>query len=87
MSKKQLHLDLHPIAKNGPAIEQALSDIIDAATTKKARQVEIICGKGTGQLKKRVLKFLDRKDIKQQYHRIDKDANNHGRIFVHFKNI
>ncbi|MFB6307042.1 MAG: Smr/MutS family protein [Flavobacteriales bacterium] len=42
-------------------------------------------GKGSGQLKKKVLKILDRKDIKEKYHRIDKDSKNHGRVFVRFK--
>ena len=35
---------------------------MDEAVAKKAKLVEIIPGKGSGQLKKRVLRFLDRKD-------------------------
>lgn len=84
MAKSVLHLDLHPIAKRGEAIDQALFDIIEQAQQCKAKAVEIIPGKGTGQLKKRVLKFLDRKDVKAQYDRVQVDAKNHGRIFVYF---
>ncbi len=84
MSKSVLHLDLHPIAKQGKAIDEALLDIIEQAHNRKAKIVEIIPGKGTGQLKKRVRKFLDRKDIKARYDRVQVDANNHGRIFVYF---
>ena len=47
--------------------------------------VEIIPGKGSGQLKKRVLRFLQQPHIKKLYHRIDKDSKNFGRIFVRFK--
>jgi hypothetical protein len=47
--------------------------------------VEIIPGKGSGQLKKRVLRFLDTKEMKAIYHRVEKDSNNFGRVFVHFR--
>ena len=58
---------------------------MDEAERKKAKTVEIIPGKGSGQLKKRVLRFLDRKDVKARYHRVEKDSKNFGRLFVHFK--
>jgi len=57
---------------------------MDEAEQKKAKTVEIIPGKGSGQLKKRVLRFLDRKDVKVRYHRVEKDSKNFGRIFVRF---
>jgi hypothetical protein len=47
--------------------------------------VEIIPGKGSGQLKKHVLRFLQDKEIKKLYHRVEKDSKNFGRIFVHFR--
>ena len=55
------------------------------AREKRIPTVEIIHGKGSGQLKKRVLRFLQRPDIKAQYHRMEKDSKNHGRLFVHFR--
>lgn len=58
---------------------------MDEAEQKKAKTVEIIPGKGSGQLKKRVLRFLDRKDVKARYHRVEKDSKNFGRLFIHFK--
>src|SRR5215813_1897671 len=81
----KLKLDLHDIYNRGDEIERALRGIIDEAVAKKAPLVEIIPGKGSGQLKKRVLRFLDRKDIKALYHRVEKDSNNFGRVFVHFR--
>jgi DNA-nicking Smr family endonuclease len=81
----KLKLDLHEIYRNGEAIDRALRDVIDEAIAKKAPLVEIIPGKGSGALKKHVLRFLDRKDIKALYHRVEKDSGNFGRVFVHFR--
>jgi len=81
----KLKLDLHDICKNGSLIESELNRIIFDAVEKKIALVEIIPGKGSGQLKKAVLRFLNRPDIKKLYHRIEKDRDNFGRVFVHFK--
>ncbi len=81
----KLKLDLHDIYNRGDKIESELNRIIQEAIEKKIDLVEIIPGKGSGQLKKKVLRFLDRKDIRALYHRIDKDSKNFGRIFVRFK--
>ena len=81
----KLKLDLHEVYNRGQDIDRALEAIIDEAVAKKAPMVEIIPGKGSGALKKHVLKFLDRKDIKAQYHRVEKDSKNFGRVFVHFR--
>ena len=81
----KLKLDLHDIYNRHADIERALSDIIAQAVAKRAPLVEIIPGKGSGQLKKRVLRFLDQKEIKALYHRVEKDSDNFGRLFVHFK--
>lgn len=83
MSK--LKLDLHPIYNRGASIDAELERILDEAENKRIKLVEIIPGKGSGQLKKRVLRFLDRPDIKPRYHRIEKDSKNFGRVFVHFR--
>ncbi|MEO8610842.1 MAG: Smr/MutS family protein [Chloroflexota bacterium] len=81
----KLKLDLHDIYNKGDKIEAELQRIMDEAVDKKIALVEIIPGKGSGQLKKRVLRFLDQKHIRAVYHRIEKDDKNFGRIFVHFK--
>ncbi|MFI5100683.1 MAG: Smr/MutS family protein [Actinomycetes bacterium] len=81
----KLKLDLHDIYNHGGEIDRALQAIMDEAVAKKAKLVEIIPGKGSGALKKHVLRFLDRKDIKALYHRVEKDSDNWGRIFVHFR--
>jgi len=81
----KLKLDLHPLFNDSRKIEAALQDIIDEATDKRASEVEIIPGKGSGALKKTVLRFLDRPEIKSRYHRVEKDGDNWGRLFVHFR--
>jgi dsDNA-specific endonuclease/ATPase MutS2 len=81
----KLKLDLHDIYNKGGMIDRELERVIDEAIEKKIKTVEIIPGKGSGQLKKHVLRFLDQKHIKQKYHRIDKDSKNFGRLFVYFK--
>lgn len=80
-----LKLDLHDIYNKSRDLDRALHDIIDEAEQTKAKTVEIIPGKGSGALKKHVLRFLERKDIKARYHRVEKDSKNFGRVFVHFK--
>ena len=81
----KLKLDLHDIFNKGNEIEKALRGVIDEAIEKKVTLVEIIPGKGSGALKKKVLRFLDQREIKQLYHRVEKDGDNWGRLFVHFK--
>ena len=83
MSK--LKLDLHDIYNKSNLIDNALNDVIKEALEKRIKLVEIIPGKGSGQLKKKVIRFLQQGHIKNKYHRIDKDSKNFGRIFVHFK--
>jgi DNA-nicking Smr family endonuclease len=81
----KLKLDLHDIYNRSGDIDRALLDIVNQALAKRVELVEIIPGKGSGQLKKRVLRFLDQPEIKALYHRVEKDSKNFGRIFVHFR--
>lgn len=83
MSK--LKLDLHDIFNKGKDIDRALNDIMEEAVDKRISIIEIIPGKGSGQLKKKVIRFLQQPHIKKMYHRIDKDSDNFGRLFVRFK--
>jgi len=78
-------LDLHDIYNKGFTIDSELNRVIREAIEKKIALVEIIPGKGSGQLKKRVLRFLLLPEVKRLYHRVEKDDKNFGRIFVHFK--
>ena len=81
----KLKLDLHDIFNRGERIDTELERVIREAVDKRIPVVEIIPGKGSGQLKKRVIRFLQQKRIKALYHRVEKDSKNHGRLFVHFR--
>ena len=81
----KITLDMHSIFNSGRDIETELQRVIREAGAKRITLVEIIPGKGSGKLKERVLKFLNRPEIKSQYHRVEKDSKNFGRIFVHFR--
>lgn len=81
----KLKLDLHDIYNRGDQIDSALNRIVEEALDRKIQLIEIIPGKGSGQLKKKVLRFLNQDHIKKLYHRIEKDDKNFGRIFIHFK--
>ena len=81
----KLVLDLHEIYNRGDKIETELNRVIQEAVEKRIKLVEIIPGKGSGQLKKRVLRFLRQPAVKKLYHRLEKDDKNFGRVFVHFR--
>ncbi|MEO6254968.1 MAG: Smr/MutS family protein [Ferruginibacter sp.] len=81
----RIKVDLHDIYNNSRAIDKALLDAFEEAIDKKIKEVEIIPGKGSGQLKKKVQRFLQMPHIKPLYHRIENDSKNFGRLFVYFK--
>ncbi len=81
----KLKLDLHDIYNRGHRIDEELERVIQEAVDKRIKTVEIIPGKGSGQLKKRVIRFLQQGRIKALYHRVEKDSKNWGRLFVHFR--
>lgn len=81
----RIKLDLHDVFNNSKAIDKALNDAFEEAIECKIREVEIIPGKGSGQLRKKVERFLQQPHIKPLYHRIENDSKNHGRLFVYFR--
>ena len=81
----KLKLDLHDVYNRGAQIEAELERVMREAVERRIPLVEIIPGKGSGQLKKRVIRFLQQGRIRVLYHRVEKDAKNHGRLFVHFR--
>lgn len=80
----KLKLDLHDIFSDGKKLEDTLIHSMQEAQRKKAKRLEIITGKGSGQLKKYAVRFLEKR-YKNVYHRLEKDDKNWGRIFVHFR--
>ena len=81
----KIKVDLHDIYNNSNAIDKALHNAFEEAISKKITEIEIIPGKGSGQLKKKVQRFLQLPHIKAKYHRMENDSKNFGRLFVYFK--
>ncbi|MFF8593830.1 Smr/MutS family protein [Streptomyces sp. NPDC015220] len=79
-----LSLDLHPLFRNNRDIELALRQFIFRAHQSGEPVAEIIPGKGTGQLRARVLAFLEQKHIARLYERVEVKDGNTGRVLVHF---
>ena len=80
----KLTLDLHDIYNHGGEIDKALQRVFDDALAKKAPMIGIIPGKGSGQLKKHVLRFLEQKRSSVKNMRVEKPSKNFGTIKVHF---
>jgi DNA-nicking Smr family endonuclease len=78
-------LDLHPYFRSNRDIDTALRQTLFKAAATGVDTVQIIPGKGTGQLKKRVLAVLAQKHIKKLYARVEQDPTNAGRILVHLR--
>ncbi|MBK8532846.1 MAG: Smr/MutS family protein [Flavobacteriales bacterium] len=83
MSKHKL--DLHDFFNKGQQIDRALDEAMEFCVDRRIPILEIIPGKGSGQLKKKVIRYLQQPAVKKLYHRIDKDSDNFGRLFVRFK--
>jgi DNA-nicking Smr family endonuclease len=81
----RIKLDLHNVYNDTNAIDKALHNAFEQAIQNKIREVEIIPGKGTRQLRKKVERFLQQPHIKPLYHRVENDSKNFGRLFVYFK--
>ena len=78
-------LDLHDIFNKGAEIDRALDEAMEFCVDRRIPILEIIPGKGSGQLRKKVERFLQMPHMKPLYHRIENDSKNFGRLFVHFK--
>jgi hypothetical protein len=66
-------------------IEQKLADALEKAVKGGARLIEISYGTHVGELKRRILNFLNKKESRRLYHRLEKTEEGWGRIFIHFR--
>jgi dsDNA-specific endonuclease/ATPase MutS2 len=79
-----LTVDLHPLFRNDRAIDSAVRAVIFRAAREQVEVVEIICGKGRGTLRKRVLAMLRQPHLRKLYRDLDPGNANEGRIVVRF---
>lgn len=82
MEKELLVLDLHPFFADGKKIAEELGKALRRAEEEGAAKVEVIPGKGSGDLRRSVWRFLDRPEIKKKYKRIVSDERNRGHFFI-----
>lgn len=81
----RIKLDLHHIYNNSLAIDDALQQAFDDAINNKIREVEILSVKNSGQLLKKIERFLRQPLIKKYYQRMSKDGNGTEKLVVYFK--
>jgi len=78
----KLKLNVYPVI---PDMEEKLAEIIQEAVDGRAKIVEIAYGEAGESVKKRIINFLNRKDIRKLYFRFEKTDKGWGRIYVHFR--
>ncbi|MFA6217809.1 MAG: DNA mismatch repair protein MutS [Candidatus Omnitrophota bacterium] len=78
----KLKLNVYPVI---PDMEEKLAEIIQKAVDNRAKIVEIAYGPASDIVKKRILSFLNRKDVCKLYSRLDKTDKGWGRIYLHFR--
>jgi len=75
-------LNLNPIASD---IEEKIAKILQEAVDGRASLVEIAYGTAADSVKKRILNFLNKKEVRQLYSRLEKTEKGWGRIYLHFR--
>lgn len=78
----KLKLNVYPVI---PDMDEELEKIIRKAVDNRAKLVEIAYGEASESVKKRILSFLNRKDIRKLYSRLEKTDKGWGRIYLHFR--
>jgi len=66
-------------------MEERLGRVIQEAVENRAKIVEIAYGEAADSVKKRILNFLNKKDIRRLYSRMEKTDKGWGRIYLYFR--
>jgi len=78
----KLKLNVYPVI---PDMDKKIAAIIQEAVDKRAKIVEIAYGEASDSIKKRILNFLNKKEIRRLYYRLEKTEKGWGRIFLYFR--
>ncbi len=81
----KLKLNLYPAVAD---MEERLAQIIQEALDKSAIEIEIAYGPAYGpsaDAKKRILNYLNKKEVRKLYSRLEKTEKGWGRIYVYFR--
>jgi hypothetical protein len=78
----KLKLNLYPAAGD---IEDKISRVLEEAVENRAKEVEIAYGEAVDSVKKRILNFLNKKEVRRLYSRMEKTDKGWGRIYLYFR--
>jgi len=78
----KLKLNVYPVI---PDMDTKIAAIIQEALDKRAKIVEIAYGDASDSIKKRILNFLNKKEIRCLYSRLEKTEKGWGRIYLYFR--
>ena len=78
----KLKLNVFPVI---PDMEEKIAQILQEAIDKRAKVVEIAYGEAAESVKKRILNFLNKKENRKLYSRLEKTEKGWGRVFVYFR--
>lgn len=78
----KLKLNLFPPPAD---MEEKISEILQRAVEGRASIVEIAYGTSAESVKKRILNFLNKKEIRRLYSRLEKTDKGWGRVYLHFR--
>jgi DNA-nicking Smr family endonuclease len=79
-----LSVDLHAVFRNTRDIDNTLRTFVLRAAASGESRAEIICGKGEGKLRTRVLTYLRQPQVARLVKGADVDPDNDGRIVLRF---
>ena len=78
----KMKLNVYPMIAD---MEERLKEIIQEAVDGRAKVLEIAYGPASESIKKRILNFLIKKEIRKLYSRFEKTEKGWGRIYVYFR--
>lgn len=78
----KLKLNVYPVI---PDMEEKITGIIQQAVDKRADIVEIAYGMASDSVKRRILNFLNKKEIRRLYSVLEKTEKGWGRIYLRFR--
>ncbi|MFH1889148.1 MAG: DNA mismatch repair protein MutS [Candidatus Omnitrophota bacterium] len=78
----KLKLNLYPVI---PDMDEKIAQIFQKAVDSRAKMLEITYGEAGDIVKKRILNFLNKKEIRRLYSRFEKTDKGWGRIYVYFR--
>ena len=77
-----LKLNLYPVSTD---MEQRIMETIHEAVEKRIKTVEIAYGEASDSVKKRILNYLNQKQVRRLYYRLEKTEKGWGRVYLHFR--